>query len=115
MLLQDLGEIFGVWWGVDDTPAQSHDAGTEQEPNAYQEALGLYEQGCYAEAAEKLVGLFSNNEYNGDEESFTLLVQSYVTQGRIAEALEWCEKAIALEKLNPNLHYPNLFHIEKLP
>jgi chemotaxis protein methyltransferase CheR len=88
-------------------PDQAPDADIEEEQlsNPYQEALGLYDQGRYAEAAEKLVGVISDDGCGNDEKAITLLAQAYVTQGRMVDALEWCEKAITAEKLNPNLHY----------
>jgi len=88
-------------------PSQFPDIVTEQEqqPTPYQEALAMYERGSYAEAAEKLAGLFTNSEYDNDEKVITLLAQVHATQGKLADALEWCEKAIIIEKLNPNFHY----------
>jgi chemotaxis protein methyltransferase CheR len=34
-----------------------------------------------------------------------LLARAYANQGKLAEALAWCEKAVAADKLNPGLHY----------
>jgi len=36
---------------------------------------------------------------------YSLLVRAYADQGLIKEALEWCEKAIAADTLNPGLYY----------
>jgi chemotaxis protein methyltransferase CheR len=49
--------------------------------------------------------LFTSKDYHNDEKAITLLAQVQATQGKLADALEWCEKAITVEKLNPNLHY----------
>lgn len=38
-------------------------------------------------------------------ETPSLLARSCANQGRLDEALEWCEKAIAADKLNPAHHY----------
>jgi chemotaxis protein methyltransferase CheR len=33
------------------------------------------------------------------------MARSCANQGRLSEALEWCEKAIATDKMNPSHHY----------
>ncbi|HWP47218.1 MAG TPA: CheR family methyltransferase [Candidatus Limnocylindrales bacterium] len=73
----------------------------------YGEALILYEQGCYAEAAEKVLSLFSQGqkELNLQEKAAALLAKVYANQGKLQEALSWCKKAIAINKLNPGYHY----------
>jgi chemotaxis protein methyltransferase CheR len=77
--------------------------GTNPAQTSYLEALRLYEQGQYAEAAEKLTApSFNDQETPG---VITLLVRAYANQGRLTEAQEWCEKAIAADKLDPELHY----------
>lgn len=73
----------------------------EQPP--YMDALGLYEQGRYEEAAEKIIKLSSRDQT--DSKAISLLSRAYANQGRLAEALTWCEKAIAQDKINPSLHY----------
>ena len=40
-----------------------------------------------------------------EREAPSLLARSCANQGRLGEALEWCEKAIAADKLNPAHHY----------
>ena len=40
-----------------------------------------------------------------DPKAIALLARTYANQGKLAEALEWCEKAIALDKLVPGLYY----------
>ena len=69
----------------------------------YMEALALYEQSRYAEAAEKLIELYSHDIDN--PKATALLARAYANQGKLAEALEWCKKAIATDKLNPALNY----------
>ncbi|MCK4359953.1 MAG: chemotaxis protein CheR [Candidatus Cloacimonetes bacterium] len=75
----------------------------ESQPTPYLKALTLYKQGLYLEAADKILGLVS--EKQDDPKAFTLLVRAFANQGRLAEALEWCEKAIASDKLNSVLQY----------
>jgi chemotaxis protein methyltransferase CheR len=69
----------------------------------YAEAELLYEQGRYAEAAEKLVELVSG--VPPEPQVFNLLARMYANQGKLAEALNWCDRGIAADKLNPSNHY----------
>lgn len=76
----------------------------------YEEALALYAQGCYTETAAKLAGLFLDNvpgykEPSREGKAMALLARAYANQGKLAEAQEWCEKAVAADKLNPGFHY----------
>ena len=47
----------------------------------------------------------TNNLHPDDPKAIALLARNYANQGKLAEALEWCEKAIAVDKLNPGLYY----------
>ena len=67
------------------------------------EALTLYEQGDYAAAADQLAARLSTN--SEDAEAMTLSARVHANQGNLAEALAWCEKAIARQKMNPGIHY----------
>ncbi|MGA7930244.1 MAG: CheR family methyltransferase [Candidatus Sulfotelmatobacter sp.] len=67
------------------------------------EALTLYEQGHYAAAADRLAAQLSTNPE--DAEAMTLLARVHANQGNLAEALVWCDKAIARQKMNPGVHY----------
>jgi len=65
----------------------------------YLEALALYEQGLYQEAAEKLLASLADNR---DQPAiYLLLARTYANQGKLVEALEWCEKLIAMNRLDP--------------
>ncbi len=76
-------------------------ADTQSSP--YEKALTLYQHGSYAEAAEKLLmSLSQNGEGPGAAE---LLARVYANQGRLGEALQWCEKSIAADKLRAASHY----------
>lgn len=50
-----------------------------------------------------ILRLVSHNQDNS--KAIALLARAYANQGRLAEALEWCEKAIAADKLNSGLRY----------
>ena len=76
---------------------------THSQPAPHMEASGLYERGCYAEAVDMILRLVSHNQDNS--KAIALLARAYANQGRLAEALEWCEKAIAADKLNSGLRY----------
>ncbi len=71
--------------------------------NPYAEAWALYQQGRYAEAADRILKRIADDQK--DPKAAHLLARAYANQGRLTEALEWCEKAIAADKLNSGLHY----------
>ncbi len=72
------------------------------EPDAYKEALMLYQQGMYAQVVDKLIDLASQDH---DTKAMVLLARAYANYGKSVPALEWCEKAIAVDRLNPGCHY----------
>ena len=69
----------------------------------YPEALTRYHQGRYAEVVEKLSCWLSQDQ--SDTNAMCLLARAYANEGRLAKALEWCEKALAADKLNAGCHY----------
>lgn len=75
----------------------------EPQPASFGEALTLYEQGRYEEAAERTAILLSQGR--DDAKSMVLLTRVYANQGRLSEALEWCKKAIEADKLNAGYYY----------
>lgn len=75
----------------------------ETEQNSYTKAVELYERGRFAETTENLVDLITENQK--DTKLTVLLARAYANQGKLAEALKWIDKSIALEKLNPVFHY----------
>jgi chemotaxis protein methyltransferase CheR len=75
----------------------------ETQLSAYDEGLLMYEQGNYAEAAERLCAwLFQNRE---DANALSLLARVYANQGNLTEALEWSGRAIAADKVNAAHYY----------
>jgi chemotaxis protein methyltransferase CheR len=60
-------------------------------------------QGRYIEAADRILKLIADDQK--DPKAATFLARAYANQGRLDEALEWCEKAITADKLNSGLHY----------
>ena len=75
----------------------------EAPPDLYMEAVMMFGQGRYAEAAEKLIGLSMDGK--GNPKALVLLARACANQGRLADALKWCKKAIAADTLNPGYHY----------
>lgn len=76
----------------------------------YEEALALYCQGSYKEAADMLSALLARSEEGTGTQSLfgkavALMAQAQANRGEIALALEWVEKAIAVDKLNAELYY----------
>ena len=68
-----------------------------------EEALSLCGLGQYPEAEKRIFEILSLNPQ--DPKALGLLSRAKANQGNLAEALEWCEKVIAVDKLNPESHY----------
>jgi len=63
----------------------------------------LYQQGRYAEAADTLVASFARHA--PDPRAFSLLARALANQGQLTNALAWCDRWIAADKLDPAGHY----------
>jgi chemotaxis protein methyltransferase CheR len=72
-------------------------------PGPYAVAEALYQQGCYAEAADTLVGAL--DEHAPDPPAFSLLARALANQGNLAEALTWCDRWIAADRVDSAGHY----------
>lgn len=83
--------------------AIAHDTLDSSFQTPYHEALALHDQGRYAEAAEKLSTWLLDNGTNA--QAMALLARLYANQGKLGEAIAWCEKALAGDKLNPAFHF----------
>lgn len=75
----------------------------EKQSPTYEETLVLYEQGRYTEVADTLLESVLDKE--DDSKAMALLARAYANQGKLAEAVEWCKKAITTDKLNPSHYY----------
>lgn len=84
------------------TVRKSPEPATHAGPSTYDEALVLYEAGRYSEVTEKLAPA---DIVLSDANAAVLLARTYANLGKLDEALGWCDKAIAREKMNPELHY----------
>ncbi len=67
------------------------------------DALALYRQGRYGEA-EKMIRSSLESDGNRGEE-FALLARTLANRGRLAEAVEWCGKAIDADRCNPGFYF----------
>ncbi|MFA7405016.1 MAG: CheR family methyltransferase [Pelobacteraceae bacterium] len=70
---------------------------------AYEEALTLYESGAYREAAKMVTMHLVRNK--NDTHALALLSRIYANEGRLSEALNASDQALAADKLSAGLHY----------
>ncbi len=77
--------------------------------SSHEEALALYRRGEYGSAAAILAETIADRQSGSvppsNGETAVLLAQALANQGKFAEALEWLEKAVAFDKLNPEAYY----------
>lgn len=73
------------------------------EAGKYEQAAALYQQGCYAAAADKLMSMMT--EVAHDPRAMALMARSLANQGQLEEALGWCEQAISHDKLDAACYY----------
>jgi chemotaxis protein methyltransferase CheR len=72
----------------------------------YAEALLFYNRGEYDEATEILAAYLTDSPAGPDfGEAAALLAQTLANRGNFPLALEWSEKAVAVDKLNPLPYY----------
>ena len=75
----------------------------ETEVTAAAAVAVLYEQGRYAEAADAVVASFARCA--PDRQQYSLLARALANQGKLGDALGWCERWIEADKINPASHY----------
>ena len=71
--------------------------------NLYQQALALYEQGRYEDMEQMIVALPAEDSHLAM--AMLLLARGYANGGKLAEALGWCDKAVAADKVSASAHY----------
>ncbi|MDD5762575.1 MAG: chemotaxis protein CheR [bacterium] len=71
--------------------------------NPRADALSLYREGRYTEAEKKIRSSLEPGGNRGEE--FALLARTLANRGRLAEALEWCGKAIDADRCNPGFYF----------
>lgn len=72
-------------------------------PSDYQQALALYQQGRYGEAAAQATTLLSSRQ--NKVQAMNLIARIHANQGDLASARQWCLQAINADRLNPAGHY----------
>ncbi len=84
-------------------------AGTRTSPDSQSigkilaEADALYEEGQYGEAAEVLLKVIE--QPSPDSRLFSRLARALANQGKLDEALLWCDRWISADKIDPAGHY----------
>jgi chemotaxis protein methyltransferase CheR len=69
----------------------------------YEEFCTLYDAGDYGAVISRTTEAMTRSA--GDPRLMTLLAKAYANQGKLNDAIIWCEKAISTEKLNPVFHH----------
>ena len=84
-------------------PAEAGLESTSPPAVSYEQALAFYEQGLYEDLERTMVTLLSED---GDHASaMLLLARAFANEGKLVAALDWCEKAIAADKMVASAHY----------
>ncbi|MCL4552673.1 MAG: chemotaxis protein CheR [Candidatus Marsarchaeota archaeon] len=94
---------------VNDAKTGSTESQTQESlRTSFEEASTPCTTGC-AQPGIRVTGLLALQQPGVDEQpdenAFALLTRANANQGRLSEALEWCDKSIAAGKLNPASHY----------
>ena len=72
-------------------------------PTLFAAAASLYQQCRYGEAADTLLASFAG--HTPEPNAFSLLARALANQGRLADALAWCDRWIAADKMDAAAHY----------
>ena len=65
-------------------------------------ARELYQKGAYEELLTILLPIVEQTYNNETRE---LISRAYANQGHFSKALDWCDRALEIDKLNPSIHY----------
>jgi len=85
----------------------------EKESTPETEAEKLYQDGRYAEVAETLLAALVETIAAGPR-TFSLLARALANQGKLTDALAWCDRWIAAYKLDPSGHYLRAVVLQEL-
>ncbi len=101
-----------------DAAASRASPASEGKPDTYTQAAAFYEQGLYGEAADLLsASVFAQSgrvPVSSQRPGFSLLARALANQGKLDDALYWCDRWIAADKLNPNSHYLRAMVLQEL-
>jgi chemotaxis protein methyltransferase CheR len=75
-----------------------------------QKCMRLYRQKAYQELIDLLQPLLASSQEDPEilknfSKELILLIRTYANQGNLEAALEWSERSLKIDKLNPSLHY----------
>ncbi|MDR3404918.1 MAG: CheR family methyltransferase [Chthoniobacter sp.] len=94
-------------------PPEEETAPAEIPPTAHTIASSLYEQGRYAEAAETLRASLTSSTAPASEAA-SLLARALANQGKLGDALAWCERWLVADKLDASGHYLRAMILQEL-
>jgi chemotaxis protein methyltransferase CheR len=94
-------------------PAMKEPGLTGPRPEPYIIAESLYESGQYAEAVDTLLSS-PNAPTPPDLRTFSMLTRALANQGKLTEALGWCERWVKANKLDASSHYVRAVILQEL-
>jgi chemotaxis protein methyltransferase CheR len=102
-------------WPVTLTSEKSEEepAATAASPTPVAIAASLYERGHYAEAVDTLLTSIAKCD-GPDAQPFSLLARALANQGKLADALSWCDRWIGADKLDAFGHYLRAVVLQEL-
>jgi len=84
-------------------PSEEEALSVDEPSEAFSAAKALYEQGRYSEIEDAVLAESAGTP--NQPRAFSLLTRALANQGRLAEALGWCDRWVAADKLDPAGHY----------
>ncbi len=88
---------------LDEAPAMKVEVETQAEPDRLAGLEAMYGERRYGEVADRLLDMARMEALSARAHS--LLARALAHQGRLSDALGWCERWIALDKLDPMSHF----------
>lgn len=96
-------EEYPAWTEEPDLKLEYSEAAPVEPPEAPPDPFTDYAQGRLAEAEAGAADLHLREP--GNVKAMELLARILANQGQLAQALEWCDKALAVDKLDPGIYY----------
>ena len=94
-------------------PAMKEPALTNPQPEPYSIAESLYECGQYAEAVDTLLSS-PDTHAAPDLRTFSMLTRALANQGKLTDALAWCDRWVSGDKLDASGHYLRAVILQEL-
>jgi chemotaxis protein methyltransferase CheR len=98
-----LGDLHPAETAVGLQPHRAAEAQQQAPSTLYSEAVAIYERGDYAAAEERVIAWLASHPKAGN--ALLLLACICANQGRLDDALHWCEQAIAADRCQPECYY----------